>query len=148
MYKKILLPTDGSEFSEKAGSHAVWIADKSISEIVVLNVIDDSYLRSLPQHDLQKSLKKEFRDEGNTAVKKFSDKLEESQCNGMCKNVMLSTKIREGKPSNEILKTIEEEDIDLVVIGASGKHGLDRLIVGSVTERVVKSAKCPVLVIK
>ncbi|MEG3225001.1 MAG: universal stress protein UspA [Methanobacteriales archaeon Met13] len=148
MYKKILLPTDGSKYAEKAGEHAIWIADKSISEIVVLNVIDSSYLKSLPQDDLKKDWEKALDQEGKEAVKKFSDMLESRQCEGYCKNVMLTPKIKEGKPAEMIIKTIGEENIDLVVMGASGKHGLNRFIMGSVSERVTRSAKCPVLVVK
>ena len=47
----------------------------------------------------------------------------------------------------EILRTIKKENIDLVVIGASGRHGLDRFLLGSVTERVVREANCSVLVV-
>ncbi len=148
MYRKILLPTDGSEYSEKAGKHAIWIADKSISQIVVLNIVDTSFLKSIPQQDLELSLEKQFEAEGNMAVQKFSENLEISQCDGKCKNVQLITKIRKGKPADEILKTIEKEGIDLVVMGASGKHGFNRLYPGSVTEMVVRSASCPVLVVK
>jgi nucleotide-binding universal stress UspA family protein len=148
VYKKILLPTDGSEYSEKAGEYAIWIADKSFSQIIVLNVIDTSYLRSIPQKDLELSLEDQFKAEGNMAVQKFSEKLEEKECDGKCKNIQIITLIKKGKPADEILKTIEEEEIDLVVMGASGKHGLNRLYPGSVTESVVRSAKCPVFVVK
>ncbi|HMK53547.1 MAG TPA: universal stress protein [Methanobacteriaceae archaeon] len=148
MYKKILLPTDGSEYAEKAGEHAIWIADKSISEIIVLNVVDTYYLKSLPQKDLKDELEKELDTEGNQAVQKFAKSLESSQCDGYCKNVILTTQIKEGKPADEILKTIEEEDIDLVVMGASGKNALNKFILGSVTERVTRSAKCAVLIVK
>lgn len=148
MFKKILLPIDGSKYSEKAGEYAIWIADKSISQIIVLNVIDTSYLRSIPQQDLELSLEEQFKVEGNTAVSKFTEKLEGSHCEGKCKNIQLITKIDKGKPADEILKVIKNNDIDLVVMGASGKHGLNRLYPGSVTERVVRSAPCPVLVVK
>lgn len=148
MYKKILIPTDGSEYSEKAGEYAIWVANQSFSQIMVLNVIDTSYLRSIPQKDLELSLEDQFKAEGNMAVQKFSKKLEESECNGKCKNILFNTLIKKGKPADEILKTIKEEEIDLVVIGASGKHGLNRLYPGSVTESVVRSAICPVLVVK
>ncbi|AIS32583.1 MULTISPECIES: universal stress protein [Methanobacterium] len=147
LYKKILLPTDGSEYSEKAGEYAIWIADKSLSQIIVLNVVDTSYLRSLPQRDLELSLENEFQEEGNAAVQKFSQTLEKSQCEGKCSIPMVSM-IKKGKPAQEIVKTIEEEGIDLVVIGASGKHGFNRLYPGSVTESVVRLASCPVLVVK
>jgi nucleotide-binding universal stress UspA family protein len=148
MYKKILLPTDGSKYAEKAGEHAIWIADKSIAEIVVLNVIDFPYLKSIPQDDLQKELEQSLSNEGNEAVNKFARNLETSQCEGYCKNVALKTQIKEGKPADVILETIDQENIDLVVMGASGKQGLNRFILGSVSERVTRSAKCPVLVVK
>ena len=55
--------------------------------------------------------------------------------------------VKEGSPATTILKTIEDEDIDLVVMGTSGKHGLDKLLLGSVAEKVVRNAKCAVTVI-
>jgi nucleotide-binding universal stress UspA family protein len=148
LYKKLLLPTDGSEYSEKAGEHAIWIADKSFAEIIVLNVVDNSYLRALPPLDLRKTLEENMWKEGKNAVKKFSEDLEKNKCNGFCKNVKLTTEIKTGKPAEEILRIIEDENIDLVVIGASGKHALQKLLEGSVTGRVVRSAKCSVLVVK
>ena len=148
MYKKLLLPTDGSEFAKKAGKHAIYLANFSNADIIVLNVIDTNYLKSLPQPDLEMSLEKELKEDGNKAVNSFRQSLEISQCNGQCKTVNLTTEIREGKPADEIIKTINEEGIDLVVIGASGKHGFNKFLTGSVTERVVRSAKCSVLVVK
>ncbi|MGZ7069610.1 MAG: universal stress protein, partial [Methanobacterium sp.] len=53
----------------------------------------------------------------------------------------------EGSPADIIVRKIKEENIDLVVMGTSGKHGLDRFLLGSVTENVVRSASCPVLVV-
>lgn len=90
LYKKILLPTDGSKYSVKAGEYAIWIADKSLPQIIVLNVVDTSYLRSLPQRDLELSLENEFQEEGNAAVQKFSQTLEKSQCEGKCSIPMVS----------------------------------------------------------
>jgi nucleotide-binding universal stress UspA family protein len=148
LYKKLLLPTDGSEYSEKAGEHAIWIADKSFAEIIVLNVVDTSYLRALPPLDLKKTLEDNLWEEGKNAINKFSEELEKDQCNGFCKNVKLTVEIKKGKPAEEILRIIEDENIDLVVIGASGKHAITKFLEGSVTERVVRSAKCSVLVVK
>ena len=62
-------------------------------------------------------------------------------------DVKITTKVKEGSPARVILETIEEEDIDLVVIGSAGKTGIDKFLMGSVAEKVVKSAKCCVLVI-
>ncbi len=145
--KKILLPTDGSENSEKAGEYAISLADISGADIVVLNVIDTYYLNALPQRDLRKSLEEELRADGKRAVENFKAKLEESQCEGYCKNIQFSVLIKEGKPSEVILKTIDEEGVDQVIMGKSGKHGIEEFLLGQTTERVVRESKVPVTVI-
>lgn len=147
MYNKILLPTDGSENAKRAGKHAIWIADASGADIIVLNVIEPYYPQISALPNFSEVVFDELREEGRNAVESFKRDLEQNQCNGVCKNIMLTAKINEGKAYLEILKTIKEENIDLVVIGASGRHGLDRFLLGSVTERVVREANCPVLVV-
>lgn len=59
----------------------------------------------------------------------------------------LDTVILEGNPAEVILEVMEDEDVDLVVMGSSGKHGLDRIISGSITRKVLKSATKPVMVV-
>lgn len=147
MVYKILLPTDGSEVSEKAGEYAISEAKLSGADIIVLNVIDMDYLNSIPQSDLREKLDEELRQEGKKAVQKFEKKIEEEQCTGNCKNVNLITMIKKGKPEEVILKTAKEENVDQIIMGKSGKHGLERFLMGSVTERVVRDAKIPVNII-
>jgi len=147
MYHKILLPTDGSENAKRAGKHAIWIANASSADIIVLNVIEPYYPQISALPNFSEVVFDELREEGKNAVESFKQDLESNQCNGICKNIRLTTKIDEGKAYMEILKTIKKENIDLVVIGASGRHGLDRYLLGSVTERVVREANCPVLVV-
>ena len=55
--------------------------------------------------------------------------------------------IKEGSPARCILEVASEEDVDLIVMGSSGKSGFDRFIMGSVADKVVNSAKCAVLVV-
>ena len=147
MNKKILLPTDGSKNAERAGEYAISHADLTGDAIIVLHVIDTDYLGAIPQPDIRESLDKDLRADGGRAVEKFKKKVEEIQCNGKCQNIVFKTLIKEGKPADVILKTIDEEGIDQVVIGKSGKHGLERLLLGRTTDRVVKEAKVPVSVI-
>ncbi len=144
MYQKILLPTDGSEPAEREGEYALSSADLVGADIIVLYVIDTYYLNALPQQDLRDQLSKELREEGKRAVEKFKNNLEESQCEGKCKNVNISIVIKEGKPADVILKTIDEEGVDQVIMGKSGKHGFEKFLLGSTAERVVRSAKVPV----
>jgi nucleotide-binding universal stress UspA family protein len=153
MYKKILVSTDGSENSKRANKHALWIADKSDADIIVMYVIEPHFpelatglpLSTLPTPD--QGFYEEIRNEGKQIIENFKKELEDVQCKGMCKNTNLKTIIKEGKPSIEIVNTLDEENIDLIVMGASGRHGLDRFVIGSVTERVVRNARKPVMVI-
>jgi nucleotide-binding universal stress UspA family protein len=153
MYKKILLPTDGSENSRRANKHVLWIADKGGAKIIVLHIIDPHFprlattlpLSTLPTPD--ENFYQEIRTEGKQIIEDFKQELEYDQKQGKCKNVNLKTQIKEGRPFIEILKVIEEENVDLVVMGASGRHGLDRVVLGSVTERVIREAQKPVLVV-
>ncbi|MEN6592989.1 MAG: universal stress protein [Methanobacterium sp.] len=147
MIKRILLPTDGSDTAERAGEDAIAMADVGGQDIIVLYVIDTSYLNALPQRDLREQLSDELRKEGEEAVEKFKKRLEESQCEGYCKNINLITMIKEGKPVDVILKTADEEDVNLIIMGKSGKNGLEKLILGNTTERVVRGAKVPVHVV-
>ncbi len=147
MNKKILLPTDGSKNSERAGEYAISHADITGDEIVVLHVIDTDYLDSVPLPDVRNELDKELRADGKRAVETFKKQLEESQCNGKCQNIKFKVLVREGKPADTILKTIDEEDIDQVIIGKSGKHGLEKFLLGKTSDKVVKGAKVPVNVI-
>ena len=147
MFNKILVPSDGSEPAERAGENAISMADISGGEIIILYVIDTSYLNALPQQDLREKLDKELRDEGKEIVEKFKKRLEDSQCEGHCINVKLIPMIKEGKPADVIIKTIDEENVDMVTMGKSGKHGLEGLILGNTTNRVVGASKVPVHVV-
>lgn len=147
MSKKILLATDGSEASQRAGEYAISIANSNDTDIIVLNVIDTDYLNSLPQRDLREKIDEQLREEGKEALKKFEHKIEDEKCAGNCKDINLITMIKKGKPEDVILKTADEEDVDEIIMGKSGKHGLEKFIAGSTTERVVRRAKVSVSVI-
>jgi nucleotide-binding universal stress UspA family protein len=147
MFKKILLPTDGSKNAERAGAQAIELANLSNADIVVLYVVETNLIESPRLVNYRVSLFDELREEGKKVVEDFKERLEESQCNGVCKNANLISMVKEGRPYDVILETINKENIDLTVMGASGRHGLDRLLLGSVTERVVRESKSPVLVV-
>ncbi|MBI4813434.1 MAG: universal stress protein [Methanobacterium sp.] len=147
MYQKILLPTDGSKFAENAAQHAIWIASRSSAEIIVLNVIETSSLVGLPAEDLIVRIKEMLKEEGRRSLERISEMVTESEKESKIEDIKITLKTEEGSPADAILKTVEKEDVDLVVMGTSGKHGLDRFLLGSVTEKVVRSAKCPVLAV-
>ena len=152
MYKKILLPIDGSDNSNRAAEHAINIVDINNGDITVLFVVEPYYPRqpllisALPTPG--ENYYNEIEDEGEQIITDFKKKLEEKQCQGKCKNIHITSIIKEGKAYIEILKAIYEEKVDLVILGASGRHStVDRFMLGSVTERVISEARVPVMVI-
>lgn len=148
MYHKILLPTDGSKYAEKAAEHAIWIASQSDAEIIVLNVMDTSSLVGLPAEDLTVRVTEILKEEAHKSLDKVDDLVREfKKEEGLTKDIKLIKETKEGSPADVILKTVEDEGVDLIVMGTSGKHGLDRFLLGSVTEKVVRSANCPVLAV-
>jgi nucleotide-binding universal stress UspA family protein len=148
MYNKILLPTDGSKYAEKAAMHAIWIASKSDAEIIALNVVDTSSLVGLPAEDLTVRVTEILKQEAIKSLDKIENLIEEfKKEENLTTDIKLITEIKDGSPADVILKTVEEEDVDLIVMGTSGKHGIDRFLLGSVTEKVVRSANCPVLAV-
>ena len=146
MVDKILLATDNSKQADKAGEEAISMASLG-GTIIVLYVIDADYLNALPQQDLRDQLSENLKRDGKEAVEKFKRELEEEQCAGTCPNLNLVTMIKEGKPADVIVKIAEEEGVDQIVLGKSGKHGIEKFLLGSTADRVVREAKIPVDVV-
>lgn len=139
MYKKILVPTDGSEFAKKAQKHALFLAKVSGAEIVAVSVTENNFVNGLPLDDEIYQLNQVLNERSEENLKDF-DKLNED-------DIKINHVIREGSPAKVILEVANEEQVDLIVMGSSGKSGFDRFIMGSVADKVVNSAKCAVLVV-
>lgn len=140
MYKKILVPTDGSEFAQKAEKHALFLAKTNGADIYALSVTENNFVNGLPLDDEVYQLNQLLKQRSEDNIKEFEEMDETS-------GIKFHGIIREGSPAKTILEVAKEEDIDLIVIGSSGKSGFDRFIMGSVAEKVVNAAKCAVLVI-
>ena len=139
MYKLILVPTDGSEFAKKAQKHALFLANVSGAEIIAVSVTENNFVNGLPLDDEIYQLNQVLNERSEENLKEF-DKLNEN-------DVKITHIIREGSPAKVILEVANEENVDLIVMGSSGKSGFDRFIMGSVADKVVNSAKCAVLVV-
>lgn len=149
MYNKILLPTDGSKNSEKAIAHALTIAEYEDAEIIILNVVDSVYLTGLPEEDLITKSEMILEEESKKVTSRVENLIKdlEKEKGSSGKDLKLTTKTIEGNAADVILKVSESENIDLIVIASSGKHMLDRFLLGSVTEKAVRHTKVPILVI-
>ena len=139
MYKRILVPTDGSEFAVKAQRHALFLAKVSGAEIIAVSVTENNFVNGLPLDDEVYQLNQILNERSEENLKEF-DKLNED-------NIKVTHVVREGSPAKVILEVSKEENVDLIVMGSSGKSGFDRFIMGSVADKVVNSAKCAVLVV-
>ena len=139
MYKKILVPTDGSEFAKKAQRHALFLSKVSGAEILAVSVTENNFISGLPLEDEVYQLNQVLKERSEENLKEF-DKINED-------DLKITHIIREGSPARVILEVAREEDVDLIVMGSSGKSGFDRFIMGSVADKVVNSAKCAVLVV-
>ena len=139
MYKKILVPTDGSEFAKKAQKHALFLAGVSGAEIIAVSVTENNFVNGLPLDDEVYQLNQILKERSEENLEEF-DKLNED-------DLKITHVIKEGSPARCILEVASEEDVDLIVMGSSGKSGFDRFIMGSVADKVVNSAKCAVLVV-
>ena len=148
MYKKILLPTDGSEYANKAAEHAIIIACQNNAEIIVLNVMETTQLTSLPVEDFTRKVKDMLRQEKINPLENITQVFDEHLKDKEFKDkIKLTLKQKGGSPADIILQTIQDEDIDMVIMGTSGKKGIERFLLGSVTEKVVRNSKCPVLTV-
>lgn len=142
MYNKILVPTDGSEHAVRAEEEAIYIAEKTGAELIGLSTVENNFVNGLPLNDEVYELNNLLKENTKNNVDKFEELVHEKDS-----SVSVRSIIKEGTPANTILETAEEEDVDLIVIGSSGKSGFDRFLMGSVADKVSKSAKCSVLVV-
>ena len=139
--KKILVATDASEYSRQAFKRALEIARKFQSEVEVLFVMYKPlvYDADLLDGEVIPPFQTEQR----------SEMVIESTVAGFdTAGVTVIKKIVQGKPANMILKEIENENIDLVVMGSHGYGAIAGAILGSVSQRVLHGAKCSVLIAK
>ncbi|MDA8432144.1 MAG: universal stress protein [Nitrospiraceae bacterium] len=136
-WKKILIATDGSRYSGLAAEKAIDFAASyggSIWAVSVVDVPTEFYAEAPEAVDSLIRNAKSFV----ASVREHADK----------KNISVSTHIGEGDAHAVITKVSRDENIDIIVMGSHGRTGLKRLLMGSVTEKVIGHAPCPVLVVK
>ncbi|EMA56068.1 universal stress protein [Halococcus thailandensis] len=140
MHDTILVPTDGSSGAEAAARHALNLASAFDSEVRFLSVVDDrSYSADLAGVD---SL---VDDQHDALVEGATDNLRPLEDLAAETGVPFESSIEHGIPHQAIIDDADEHDIDMVAMGTHGRTGLERVLVGSVTERVVRTSNVPVL---
>lgn len=142
-YRNILIPLDGSAFARRALDEMEKVAAKGQSRIVLLGVLEfptaqfEGYAEFVSGIDIHDRLRVEME----KALAKEADALRAG--GHLCQVI-----VREGFPHEEIAAVCDTEGIDLIVMTTHGRTGLAHWILGSVAERVVRSAPCSVLVVR
>ncbi|MCL9816924.1 universal stress protein [Natronocalculus amylovorans] len=139
MYDSILIPTDGSPAADAACEHGLNLAERYGATVHALYVIDGSMYASLEAG--ADVVLDSLKTEGERAVGAIEDA-------GRERGVTVTTAVSHGAPHAQILEYADESDVDLIVMGTHGRTGLNRYLLGSVTERVVRSSDVPVLTVR
>ncbi|AKB43414.1 universal stress protein [Methanosarcina vacuolata] len=140
-YRNILIATDGSKNTQKAISYGIEIAKLSEAAVHALYVVNTSSIISDYWTIGKKNIYEIIRSEGEKAVS-------EVKKIGEASGVEVKEIVLDGYPSSVITDFAENNNIDLIVMGTLGKTGLDKLLIGSVAEKVVRSSKVPVMVVR
>lgn len=139
MYKKILLATDGSEHSKRAAENAIHIAKcSSGSTIELVYVVDADQAKSDVLSNWNSA---DLNDSRKERMKDVEKKAKEA-------GVAYEIKILHGEPGPTIVEHVNNNEIDIVVIGSRGLNVLQEFVLGSVSHKVAKRANCPVLIVK
>ncbi len=154
-YEKILYPTDFSETAELALNHVKAFKKLKSEEVVILHVIDEREIKkkdilslllgvaglNKSVEEFEKELKDKLMKEAESKIEPIKKELED-----------IGFKVKDlivvGVPHKEIVKVAEEEQVDIIIMGSHGKTNLKEILLGSVTENVIKKSKKPVLIVK
>ncbi len=142
--EKILFPTDFSEYSQYAFPYALSFAKEYGAKLYILHVIEDvQYLANAYMFDVP--IMPSFADVEQNRLKEMQEFIDTHVKD---KDIQIEKVVRRGRPFIEIIEMARDENIDLIVTATHGRGGLEHVVFGSVAERVVRKAPCPVLSIR
>lgn len=140
--RQILIATDGSETANEAADFGMEMVGCSGAKIYAVHVIDTTPYRSV---SLDKIWSKEVLEEHERMGYEATSYIEKL---AKAAGDEVESRILKGNPAEKIVSFAEDNNIDMIIIGSLGKGGYDRLVLGSVSEKVVRHAKVPVLVVR
>lgn len=141
MFKKILFPTDFSDVAQKAMKYITQLKGAGAQEVIVLHVIDEKELALLSRNpelypQIMEALNKEVMSE-MTAI----------QTAMMSEGFRVKLEARTGNPFKVIMDTAAKEKVSIIVLGSHGRSNIGEMLMGSVSENVIRHARVPLLVI-
>ncbi len=138
--KKVVVPVDFSSTTNKVVDYAMMVADKLGAEVLFFHAINDfqGYDMMLVHPSfigMTKDLEKESKERINSLVDEYKGR-----------EYGVGGDVAIGDAAEEIIKYAQEQNADMIIIGTHGVKGLEKILMGSTAERVVKNAPCPVLI--
>lgn len=140
MYDQILVATDGSDGISNAITEAVGLAGLADATLHALYVVDTRDYSTLPESKWL-TIEAELTEQGEQAVEAVEQR-------GTERGIDIVTAVTRGIPHEEILAYVDQHAIDLIVMGTHGRTGLNHFLIGSVAEKVIRSADVPVHVVR
>ncbi|MFZ2499126.1 MAG: universal stress protein [Methanosarcina sp.] len=140
--RQILIATDGSETAKEAADFGLEMVGCSGAKVYAVYVIETTPYRSVPLDQIwSKNVLEEFEKEGNEATF-YVEKIAKDA------GMEVESRVLKGEPAEKIVSFAEDNNIDMIIMGSLGKGGYERLVMGSVSEKVMRHAKIPVLVVR
>ena len=148
--KRVLYPTDFSEVSEKALDYVLLLKKAGAEEVVLLHVVEgkevEAILGAAPwfgksREEMRKEVERRIKEDRENVLNDIASRLEKEGCR-------VKKIVAFGNPVKEILRVEEEEDVSIIVMGSHGRTNIMEMLIGSVSEKVVRNAKRPVLVVR
>jgi nucleotide-binding universal stress UspA family protein len=139
--KKILISIDGSDYSMRAAEYGVSVAKLLNAEITVVYVIDLVALDQIARESEKDDVENELKQDGERYLKYVQGVAQKE-------GVKVSLLLAKGRPYEQIVHLAKGLKMELIVMGTYGRRGAGRILLGSVVERVIEYATCPVLVVK
>ncbi len=140
-FNTLLIPTDGSEQAEQAARTGFELAKALGASVHVLSVADSSIAAGAGYSGDSASIRQHLREEATRRAESLRD-------DALERGLDATATTREGLPAGEIVDYAAEHGLDAIVIGTSGRGGLARAIIGSVADKVIRTASVPVLTVR
>ena len=144
MFDKILYPTDFSDVAKKAMDYIAKLKEAGGKEVIVLHVIDERAIGDICLLYASRSSAELVRRIEEEALKEMDNVAARLRQEGY----KLRLRVERGIPLTEILRVEQEEGVSLIVIGSHGKSNVEEMLLGSVSEKVIRKSGTPVLVVK
>lgn len=145
--KTILLPTDGSDSSKKATAYAFSFGKQYSARLVVLHVIDQRWVEHPPYvlleagQEAAEKIRKGYAEEAEYRLREVAEAATKA-------GVAVETRLEIGIPVEEIIRVAKGLPADMIIMGTHGRTGVSHALLGSVAEKVVRRAPCPVLTVR